>query len=222
MRSAAKWIWIFIIISFIGGFLFVETSGLLGREQITPTTSVATVNGVDIPYMTWANLASGMAQQREGATGHGLTLDERRQIDDAAFEQLVTNVLLNQEFERRGIRVSDEEIQQAALMSPPPEMMQDPQLQSDGQFDIAKYQRLLKSPAARQQGLLIQLENYDRSEIPRAKLYAQIAGDVFVSDAKLWSSYKDTHDSAVVSYVTFDPASVPDSGVTLSDAEMRR
>ena len=102
-------------------------------------------------------------------------------MDDQAFEQLVTEILLQQEYKKRGIKVTDAEIIQAAQFSPPPELIQNPELQTDGQFDIAKYQRLLKSSAARQNGLLVQLENYYRNEIPRAKLYDQIAGDVFIS-----------------------------------------
>lgn len=222
MRSAAKWIWLFVVITFVGGFLLLETSGLLGREQITPSTIVGSVNGVDIPYLTWANLANSMSQQREQASGQSLSLDDRRQIDDQAFEQLVTNVLLNQEYRRRGIRVSDQEILEAAQLSPPPELMQSPELQTDGQFDITKYQRLLKSPAARQQGLLVQLENYYRSEIPRAKLYDQIAGAVYISDARLWAMYQDANDSAQVSYVAFDPSAVPDSDISFTDAELHQ
>ncbi|HEX9562695.1 MAG TPA: SurA N-terminal domain-containing protein, partial [Gemmatimonadaceae bacterium] len=82
MRSAAKWIWIFLIVAFVGGFLFVETSGLLGRDQVTTTSVVATVNGVDIPYLTWVNVSNSIAQQREQYTGRGLNLDERREVED--------------------------------------------------------------------------------------------------------------------------------------------
>lgn len=221
MRSAAKWIWWFVVIFFVGGFLLVDTSGLLGRDQITTSTPVASVNGVDIPYLTWMNLANALAQQREQATGQGLDLDQRRQIEDQAFEQLVTDILLQQEYQRRGIGVSNEEIVQAAQVSPPPMLMADPSLQTDGQFDPEKYQRLLRSPQARQ-GLLVQLENYYRSEIPRAKLYAQVAGNVYVSDDRLWAAFRDEHDSAKVSFVTFDPATVPDSAVQVSDDEIRR
>ena len=221
MRSAAKWIWLFIVACFVGGFLFVQTSGLLGREQITTSTVVAEVNGVDIPYLTWVNLSNAMAQQQERATGKGLTLDERRQIDDQAFEQLVTSVLLQEEYRKRGIGVTDDEIRMAAQMSPPPDLMQNPELQTDGKFDIEKYQRLLRSAAARQQGLTIQLENYYRNEIPRTKLFDQLASDVYISDAKLWNAYRDVHDSAQVSFVTFEAMSVPDSAVRVSDEEIR-
>jgi peptidyl-prolyl cis-trans isomerase D len=222
MRSAAKWIWILVFLFFVGGFLLLDTSGLLGRDQLTPSTAVATVNGVDVPYMSWLNLSNTIAQQREQGSGRGLSLDERKEIENQAFEQLVSEILLQQEYRRRGIRVSAQEIIEAAQVSPPPALMQSPQLQTDGQFDIEKYQRFLRSPQARQQGLLLQLESYYRSEIPRAKLFDQLAGDVYVPDAKLWRIYRDINDSVQVSFVTFDASSVADSTITISDAELRR
>lgn len=221
MRSAAKYIWIIIVIIFIGVFLFTETSGLLGRAPVTAGTPVAKVNGEEIPYQTWLQAAQQRIQQEQEGRGRSLTLDEEEQIRNDVFDQLVQSVLLDQEYERRGIRVTDEEIVQAAQFSPPPQFMQSPELQTDGQFDLEKYQRFLKSAAARQQGLYYQLENYYRTEIPRAKLFEQIASQVFVTDDELWRSYRDQHDSARVSFVAFDPGSVPDSGITVTDAEIR-
>src|SRR5690348_16471649 len=48
MRSSAKVVMWILLISFVGGFLLVESSGLLGRTPVTPTTAVASVNGTDI------------------------------------------------------------------------------------------------------------------------------------------------------------------------------
>ena len=220
MRSAAKYIWIFIVIAFVGVFLFTETSGLLGRARITTGTAVAKVNGDEIPYTTWVQAAQQRIQQEQEQRGRSLTLDEEEQIRNDVFNQLVQSLLLDQEYKRRGIRVTDEEIVQAAQFSPPPQFMQSPELQTDGRFDLEKYQRFLKSAAARQQGLYFQLENYYRNEIPRAKLYESVASEVFVTDDELWQAYRDQHDSAKVSFVTFDPASVPDSSVAVSDAEI--
>lgn len=222
MRSAAKWIWIFIVIAFVGGFLFVETSGLLGRDRVTTTSVVGTVNGVDIPYLTWVNVSNSIAQQREQQMGRGLNGDERRAVEEQAFDQLVTDILLQQEYRKRGIRVSDEEVIQQARTNPPAALLNDPTLQTDGRFDLEKYQRLLSSPQARQGGILVQLENYYRSEIPRLKLEAQVLSEVYVSDAKLWSAYKDEHDSAQVSFVSFDPNLIADSAAVVPDADLRR
>lgn len=223
LRSKSLVIWAIVFVFFVVGFLVADTSGLLGLggTQITNSTPVAKVNGTEIPWLSWQNLTNQLAQTEEQRSGRGLSLDERQRIENQAFEQLVGNILLNQEFRKRGIRVSDAEIREAAQQSPPPEMMQNPELFTDGRFDPAKYRRLLSSAAARQQGLLLSLESYYRSEIPKAKLFDQLAGDVFVSDPKLWANYRDQHDSVKVSYVHFDATATADSGVTLSDAELR-
>lgn len=221
MRAATKWVWIFIAAAFVGGFLLMDTSGLIGRSSITPTTPVATVNGEDILATRWYALTQQLEAAETQSSGRTLTLEERERLADQAYEQLVGDVLLRQEYRRRGIKVTDEEIQNAARYNPPPELMQNPELQTEGQFSPEKYQRFLASPLARQQGVLVQLENYYRSEIPKQKLFDQVVSDVYVSDERLWTFWRDTHDSAQVSFVAFRPESVPDSRVTVTDAEIR-
>jgi peptidyl-prolyl cis-trans isomerase D len=221
MRSSAKYIWIFLVIFFVGGFLLAETSGLLGRAPVTTSTAVATVNGEDILATTWYNALNALEQQATQQTGRGVTLDERRRLADEAFEQLVGDALLRQEYRRRGISVTKEEIAEAARYSPPPQLAQSPELQTEGQFDPEKYQRFLSSPAARQEGLLLQLEAYYRDQIPREKLFEQIASDVYVSDERLWKIWRDIRDTAKISYVVFRPELVADNEVTVSDSEIK-
>jgi len=221
MRSAAKYIWIVLIIAFVGGFLLVDSSGLLGRAPVTTNTVVATVNGEDILYLTWENAVQNLEQQESQRLGRAITLDERRQLEDQAFDELVNAILLRQEYERRGISVTDAEVVDAARRSPPPGIEQNPEFQTEGQFDIEKYQRFLTSPIARQQGLLVGLEAYYRSEIPKQKLFDQLASDVWVSDARLWQIYRDRSDSATVSYVAFRPEDGAVSGAaSVSDADI--
>ena len=220
MRANALLIWIIVAITFVGGFVFADMSGLIGQGPVTTSTVVASVNGKDILYTNWVNVSAQMAQQQEQSQGRGLTMDERSQIDDQAFNEMVSDILMKDEYDRRGIRVSDQEIVDMARFSPPPQFQNLPDLQTDGRFDPAKYQRFLASPSARQQGILTNLENYYRTEIPRQKLYAQVGGDVYVSDARLWSIWKDSHDSATVSFVAIRPsgrtASAPRGASTAS------
>ncbi|MGI8617814.1 MAG: peptidyl-prolyl cis-trans isomerase [Gemmatimonadaceae bacterium] len=221
MRAATKWVWIFIAAAFVGGFLLMDTSGLIGRGAITPTTPVATVNGEDILATQWYAAIQQLENEETQSSGRTLTLEERERLADQAYEQLVGEVLLRQEYRRRGIKVTNEEIENAARYNPPPQLMQSPELQTEGQFDPAKYQRFLASPLARQQGVLVQLESYYRSEIPKSKLFEQVLSDVYVSDERLWTFWRDTRDSAQVSFVAFRPESVPDSRVSVTDAEIR-
>jgi len=221
MRASAKYIWIIIVVLFVGGFLLAQTSGLLGRAPVTSTTAVATVNGEDILATTWYQTTQNLEQQATQQNNQSVTLDERQRLQDQAFEQLVTDALLRQEYRRRGITVTDDEILQAARYNPPPQLMQAPDLQTEGQFDPAKYQRFLQSPLARQEGLLFQLEQYYRTEIPKEKLFDQIATDVYISDEELWRRWQDSHDSAQISFIAFEPDRISDSAVRVSDDEIR-
>src|SRR5450759_1232605 len=221
MRASAKYIWIIIVVLFVGGFLLAQTSGLLGRAPVTNTTAAATVNGEDILANTWYQVTQNLEQDETQRSTQPISLDESQRLMDQAFDQLVSDALLRQEYRRRGITVSDDEILQAARYSPPPQLTQAPDLQTEGQFDPAKYQRLLASPLARQNGLLLQLEQYYQTEIPKEKLFDQVASDVYLSDEQLWRRFQDTHDTAQVSFVAFEPERIADSVVRVSDDEVR-
>lgn len=221
MRGAAKFIWIFLFVAFVGGFLLADMSGLIGTG-VTTSTSVGSVNGKKISYLAWENLTRSLVQQQEQQSGRGVTADERLQAEQSAFDQLVTDILLQQEYERRGIRVTDQEIINAAQFSPPPQFMSAPELQTEGRFDPAKYQRFLSSPVARQQGLLRQLEEYYRTELPRTKLFSQVASETWVSDDALWQAYKDERDTVEVSFVALRPTPAQVEAAQVSTAEARR
>jgi peptidyl-prolyl cis-trans isomerase D len=220
MRSAAKYIWLFIVIAFVGGFLLVQTSGLLGRTPVTPTTPVAVVNRHEILYTEYVQRYQNEIQNAQQSGGRTLSEDDIRRIQNATFDRMVMDVLLQQEYERRGIVVTNEEIQQYAKFSPPPWLQGSPELQTDGRFDMQKYQRLLSSSYAKQSGVLASLEQYYRSEIPRQKLLDQIASGIYVTDAELWRIFRDQHDSAQVSFVAFRPQ-VDSAAKSISDADLR-
>src|SRR6202795_3910230 len=142
MRASAKYIWIIIVVLFVGGFLLAQTSGLLGRAPVTSTTAVASVNGEDILATTWYQTTQNLEQEETQRRNQSISLDEEQRFMDQAFYQLVSDALLRQEYRRRGITVTDDEILQAARSSPPPQLMQAPDLQTDGQFDRSEERRV--------------------------------------------------------------------------------
>jgi peptidyl-prolyl cis-trans isomerase D len=203
MRSSAKFVFWILAVAFIGGFLLVETSGLLGSSPVTTTTAVATVNGKDILYTDWQRRSQQLIQQTQQQSGRTLTQDETRRLENQAFDEMVSEALLEQEYRKRGITVSDEELRDYARFAPPTWIRNAPDLQTDGRFDPAKYQRLLTSAQARQGGLLVALEQYFRAEVPKEKLFEQVTSGVYVTDADLWRAWQDANDSASISFVAF-------------------
>jgi peptidyl-prolyl cis-trans isomerase D len=222
MRSLAKYVWILVAIAFVGGFLLYQTSGLMGRTPVTASTAVAVVNGTEISYSAYqARVQNEIQSEQQRAGGRTLTEDDTRRIQNGVFDQMVSDVLLQDEYRRRGIVVTDDEVREFARYAPPPWILQAPELQTNGQFDPEKYGRLLGSAQARQGGLLVSLEQYYRTEIPREKLFDQISSGVYASNDELWRAWSDQHDSAQVSFVAFSATPDAAAAKTISDADLR-
>jgi len=221
MRSLAKYIWVVVALVFVGGFLLYQTSGLMGRTPVTASTAVAKVNGHEIPYRDFQVRVQQEIQNEQSRAGKTLTQDDTRRIENSVYDQMVTEELLDEQYRKRGIVVNDDEIREFARYAPPPWITNAPELQTEGKFDPEKYQRFLSTSEARTSGLLIQLENYYRSEIPKDKLLEQVTAGIYVSDAELWRAWRDQHDSAQVSYVTFSPAVDDETKRSISDGDIR-
>jgi peptidyl-prolyl cis-trans isomerase D len=222
MRSLAKYIWVVVALVFVGGFLLYQTSGLMGRTPVTATTAVAVVNGHEIPYREFQLRVQQQIQaEQQRSGGRSLNQDDDRRIENQVYDQMITEELLDEQYRKRGIIVSDDEIRQFARYAPPSWIVNAPELQTGGKFDADKYQRYLASSEARTSGLLVQLENYYRSEIPKDKLLDQVSSGIYVSDAELWRAWRDQHDSAQVSYVTFAPVVDDAAKKAISDGDVR-
>jgi peptidyl-prolyl cis-trans isomerase D len=221
MRARAKWIMAVVAVLFVGWMIYGYGMDIAGRGA-TASTVVARVNGRSIDATTFYTAVRN-EQERRRQQGMPLptTLEEQRQLEDGVLEQLVQDILLRDELSRRGITVSDREIIQAARTSPPPEVMQASQFQTEGQFDPEKYQRFIASSA--DPTFLLALEARYRDELPRMKLYEQITAGVVLSDAALWRDFKDRYDSVTAAVLQLLPqTAVPDSAAVVSDAEVER
>lgn len=222
MRGLAKYIWVLVALVFVGGFLLYETSGLMGRTPVTASTAVAVVNGHEVPYNVYLQRVQNEVQaEQQRDPSRSLSQDDNRRIENSVFDQMVAEILLSDQYRKRGIVVTDDEVREFARYAPPQWITSAPELQTNGRFDPEKYQRYLGSAQARQSGLLFSLEQYYRSEIPREKLFDQIQSGTYVSDPELWRAWQDQHDSAQVSFVSFVPTPDTMAAKAISDADLR-
>lgn len=222
MRASAKWIMVVIVITFVGWMVFDVGMGITGGGAYRSGDAIAKVNGRRIDLQTYlAAVREAQERQRRQAGTAPLTREGQEQLDNAAMEGLIQDQLLREEYQKRGITVSDDEILAAAKNSPPPEVMSVADFQTDGQFDLAKYQRFIASRS--DPNFLLALEARYRDEIPRAKLFDQLVADVYVPDARLWQSYRDQHDSVTARVLTLYPdVVIRDSVVQVSDREVEQ
>lgn len=218
MRGIAPWIMLIVAVSFVAWMVFEFGMDISGQGSQF-ADEIARVNGQKIDRQRFYAAVQRAQEQQRQAGGPALSLDEQRQLEDAVLEQLVQEMLLQEEYKRRRIRVTDDEVSDAMLNAPPPEITQVPEFQTEGRFDLAKYQRYLRSGADPQ--LVFALEARYREELPRFRFLERVTAEVYVSDAELWRIYRDRADSVTARVVTLVPAVVvPDDSVRLSDQEV--
>src|SRR5689334_24751568 len=100
MRSASFVIvvWGIIAFAFIGGFLFAQTSGLLGRTTVNQTTAVAVVNHHDMLNGDYVKQYQDEVQQQQRG-GSSRSEHDVSRVQNATFDRMVMDVLSEGEYE---------------------------------------------------------------------------------------------------------------------------
>ncbi len=222
MRRNTKIIMLVVAVAFVGLMVFEWGMDISGQSNPRFAGEVGQVNGTKISYQTWTVAYRNLTDQARQQKGSALNDRELDLIEQQTWDQLVNDILIGQEIQRQGVRVTDDEIRLAFQTSPPPWLRNNPLFQTGGEFDFDKYRAFFGGPAA-DPSLLKQIEDYYRDVLPRVRLFELIASGVYVSDSELWNIYRDRNEKVQARYLVIDPeARVPDSEVSLTEQEMRR
>ena len=217
-RNAAKPIMVVVAITFFA-WLVLDLSGITGGTGLLTNTSVGKVNGQSIDARTYQTIVQQSISARQQQTPGNLGLEDYEQVRNQVWDQIVQSRVLEAEYRRRGITVSEDEVVQAIRNSPLAEFQNVPEFQTDSQFDLAKYQRWLTSSIAQQ--YLPSLEAQYREELQRAKLLRVVTADVYLSDAALWERYRDENETVKIGLTAIVPRNVvADSATKVTSAEV--
>jgi len=216
MREATKPIMILAAAAFVGLMVFQWGMDISGRSSGS-FGEIGSVNGEPVTYDAYMAAYRNLYDQAQRAQEEPITSQQNKEIEDAAFDEVVNQVLIRQELERRGITVTADEIRDAAQFSPPADLR--PQFSDSlGNFDLAGYQTFL---AQLPQDQLLLLEAYYRDVIPRGKLLRQVSSGIYLTDGELWQQYRDLNEAVEIQYVPLDPATrYDDADVPVERAEV--
>jgi peptidyl-prolyl cis-trans isomerase D len=222
LRQSTKVIMVLVSIAFVGLMVFDWGMDLSGRSSQSGTgTALGSANGAEISveeYQRQYQILYELAQQRspDGA----LTPQQLAEIEQQAWEDVVDLTLLRHEAQRRGIELTDSELVEYIKYNPPPDLVNLPAFQTEGEFDLQKYQQALADPALAQ--TWADYEAQLRSTLPIQVLQEQIVAGVAVTDAELLDAYKARSERARIAYVHLDPDRLVEAGsVRISSDEMR-
>ncbi|HUP00729.1 MAG TPA: peptidyl-prolyl cis-trans isomerase [Gemmatimonadota bacterium] len=222
LRQSTKVIMILVAISFVGLMVFewgMDLSGVSSGQG--GGTSLGSVNGADISIEEYQRQYQVRYEQAQSESPDGrLSPDQLEQIERQAWEDIVDLTLLRREADRRGIGLTDSELVEFIRYNPPPEIVNLPAFQTDGRFDLEKYQRALADPT-----LAPTWADYEaqlRRTLPIQKLQEQIVAGVTVTDAELLDAYRATNERARIEVLYLDPDRiVPAGSISIPPADIR-
>jgi peptidyl-prolyl cis-trans isomerase D len=220
LRDKTKWVMLVVVLAFVGLMVFEWGMDISGRSAGAEMGALGEVDGRPVQYQAYMEAYQALYERAQQQSGTTLSREEIRQLEDMAFEQVVGQMLMQREMERRGIRVTNAEIAQAARWMPHPELAQNELFMTDGQFDLGKYQQFLTGPQANDE-LLLQLERYYRDVLPQAKLMRQVTAGLYLSDSELWQAYRDRNERVSADYVSLDLARLIPGDVEVTEREIR-
>jgi peptidyl-prolyl cis-trans isomerase D len=220
MRAITKPVFFVVAITFIGWMAYGQVSDIIGGGKDV----ILKIDGEVVRTPEFQQrYQSALEQYRRQQSLGRLTREDEQQLQKQVADQLIQEKLLARAYRRLGITVSDQEIIEAARSGPPPQILQqvlqDPTFQTNGQFDITKWQRYLSSAGPE---FSTTIEQLYRAYLPQRKLQEYLTADLYVSDAKLWRIWRDQHESVTVALLAIRPEDVPDSLASVSDAELER
>ncbi len=207
MRSQMKLILWIVVVAFVVGFGYVlmGTGGGGKSQNKLARGIVGEVNGQAVSYSLFReHLLRNLESYRQRSGGGDPDDAVTRQIEQETWQNLVSEILLNQQYRRLGIQISDEEVVGIIRHNPPAELQNHPDLMTNGAFDIQKYQSILRHP--QNLSWLREYEGEIRRQLPLQKLRLQIMSGVRVTDAEIREAYAARNERARVSFLAVDPA----------------
>jgi parvulin-like peptidyl-prolyl isomerase len=201
--------WVLIIVTvvtFLGGFVFLFGAGFDRTQQTRLAGSIGSVNGQQISRATWVQAVEAQRAQYRSQYGSDPADRDLQMVEIQAWRSLVMERLLGEQAKRAGLGVTDREVVLSLQTSPPAMLASAPELQTNGQFDPAKYAALLNDPNINWQPF----EEQARMQLPMRKLQERLLASIKLSEPELKAAFRDRFEQASAKVAML--AAMPDTG----------
>jgi len=204
---------LFVLFMVISDSNVMETLG--GR-----TNNVGSINGETVTYQEFQ---AALDQQREMRKQRGQEVNDEEidQFRDQVWDFVLSQVLIEQQVNKLGVTVSDEEIKDIILGDNPPDFLKQSFIDSVGNFNRELYENALFDPQNEQ--ALINAEESVRQFRLNEKLQSMILASVNVTEDEVLRKFKDQNIYVNDAEYTSIPFNIfPDSVIQVTDEDIRK
>lgn len=187
---------------------------LLGKTDVSK--AIAVVNGQIIsPDEFFRQVRHRLDELRS----QGQEIDDQtlNRVRSTVWQELVDLTLVDQQVEKYGIGVTDDDIYYHLLNNPPQLVTTIEQFQTDGQFDRKKYLEALQNPQGDEWR---PIEVFVRNYLPRQKLYDEITATVQIPPEEVKEEYIRQNVDFTISALFVRASDFTDPDVNPTEEEM--
>ncbi|MFC2094651.1 peptidylprolyl isomerase [Bacteroidota bacterium] len=184
------------------------------------TNNVGSINGENITYQEFQ---AALDQQREASRQSGQEVDDEQidQFRNQVWDFVVSQVLIEQQINKLGISVSDDEIKDIILGDNPPAFLRQNFIDSVGNFNRELYENALFDPQNEQ--ALINAEESVRQYRLNEKLQSIILASVNVTEDEVLRKFMDQNIYVNDAEYASIPLNIfPDSIIQVTDEDLRK
>jgi parvulin-like peptidyl-prolyl isomerase len=222
LRDKTHIILIILVLAFLATIVFEWGMNYLGLSS-GQMVEFGSVNGEEIKYTDFEQQVQFAIEQQKQQTGQDPDESLIVMIRDQVWDQMVTQIIVQQEIKRLGITVTNQEILNWVYNSPQtlPDVIRRNFVDSTGNFNMALYQQVLATKTPEVQNFWAQVEDYLKQTLLSQKLESVITGAVRVSEGDILQKYKDDKINAAFNYVLIELSRIPDEQITVTDEELK-
>ena len=220
LREKMKLVMLITLGAFLATIIFSWGAGGFKNSGGPEQGIVGEINGRKIKYQEFEQmLARQLQAYRQQAPGQEIPEYQMQGIRDQVWNGIVMDVLQNEAIQDLKLQATPEEIFFRLQNNPPMYLRQVEQFQTEGQFDMAKYQQALNTPGNSDYWLYI--ENMLRQEIQQNKLRQHIIASTHASDEEVREAYKLENERVKAKLVFFNPNNQSLENIVVSDGDIK-
>jgi len=209
MRKLAPGIMLIILITFVGGTIFLNWGMNLTASGSGRITNAGKINGEEIPLQSFDRAVNQQRQQLQ-QSGQEIPPEQYRNLPERVWEQKVNEILTGKVLENMDIGFTVDEVYEYMKTHPLPGIDTASVFQTDGAFDTSKYAAFLNDPNSyRTQPWLKQVEAQTKMIIPYEKLGILLQAGIAPTKAEIEYQYHQEKDKIKFEYAKVSKGSFP-------------
>ncbi len=219
MRDNMPAILIGLVVMFLITIIFDWGMNYLGLTSQRQDPIVGIINDKEIKFSEFNQIVDRARENQKAQSGQDIEDDQLATFRDQVWESYVNQILIEQEVQKLGIKVTDDEIYNIITGENPPEFLKRNFIDSLGNFNRQMYLQAIMDP--RNKEALAQAEEFVKQQRLQEKLISYLKATIIVPENEIKKRFYEQNVKADAKFVLLDLNSIKDNEVNYTEEDLK-